>query len=117
MAIAIGYLRRPDDLWFEKLKECLDRIDNQLRSDRNRIVHDVWMVSQSVPDGEQAIIRKRFQAKLKKPQAFQNTLEITEINAVTADEIWKLRDDIRDANTMLSVIWGNFLHPEFLPWP
>jgi hypothetical protein len=118
MALAVGYLRRPNDKWFLKLEKCLNRIDSQLRERRNRIIHDLWMVSQSIPGGAQEIIRKRTQGtKITKPQAFQRILEQPKTETIKAKEIWQLRDDISDASTMVAVLWGNFLHPGFLPWP
>jgi hypothetical protein len=114
MALAIGYLRRPDDVWFEKLKEVLDRIDNELRPERNRVIHDVWMVS--ISGSEHDIIRRRIQTRVKRPQASQSTLETEQTTIVAADEIWALSDRIRDANSTVSVVWENFLHPGFLPW-
>jgi hypothetical protein len=88
IAIALGYLRRPNEEWFDKLKQCLDLIDNDLRNERNRMLHDVWLLHMVVPHGAEDVLRKRIQgSKVRKPQAFQRELVIGDEIPVTSDEI------------------------------
>jgi hypothetical protein len=117
ITLALGYLRRPDEIWFDKLKSCLDGIDNELRTQRNRMLHDIWIPNQIVPGNIENVLRVRTQGtKIRRPQAFQRELVTREEIPVTAAEIWKLRNKIRDATTMIVCLWGNYLHPGSLPW-
>src|SRR5262249_30177026 len=39
----LAYSKPLNPEWFEKVKALLDHIDNQLRPERNRMVHDLWL--------------------------------------------------------------------------
>src|SRR5258708_19873245 len=55
IALALGNLSRLSDEWFEVLKWCIAKTDGDLRSRRNRVVHDpLWAGS----DGIKRVQRK-----------------------------------------------------------
>lgn len=41
--MTLGFNRKPDEKWFSDLKSVLDTIDNEIRTERNRYVHDYWV--------------------------------------------------------------------------
>jgi hypothetical protein len=69
--------------WFDKLEDIINFIDNELRPNRNRMIHDMW-IGKSASD---ALIRFGFAPKLKRSQPRQRTLE-RDIVPVPAAEIW-----------------------------
>lgn len=40
--LAAGFTKKPSDEWFAELKTLIDEVDNDLRNERNRMVHDSW---------------------------------------------------------------------------
>ena len=40
--LAVGFVKKPSDEWYMELKTLVDQIDNDLRPERNRMVHDSW---------------------------------------------------------------------------
>ncbi len=40
--LAVGFVKKPSDDWYTELKTLVDQIDNDLRPQRNRMVHDSW---------------------------------------------------------------------------
>jgi hypothetical protein len=112
IALSLGHLRRPSDEWFEKMKHCLDDIDNRLRNDRNRLIHDVWAIHDPTP------MRIHRRTKITKPQASQpSKLSFDELIPVSDDEIWKLHSGIKDAANLINALMVNFRIPGAVPWP
>src|SRR3546814_2313559 len=40
--LALGFLKKPSDDWYNELKTTINEIDNDLRPERNRMIHDSW---------------------------------------------------------------------------
>ena len=40
--LALGFIKKPSDDWYAELRSVVNEIDNNLRNERNRMVHDVW---------------------------------------------------------------------------
>src|SRR3546814_18122916 len=38
--LALGFLKKPSDDWYNELKTTINEIDNDLRPERNRMIHD-----------------------------------------------------------------------------
>lgn len=88
---AVGFLQRPSKIWFEELKAALNKIDNVLRPERNRIIHDQW-----VNDGT-LIHRRTHKTKIKRPQAFLETLSFHDDKPMPAKAVWKEAKNIEYA--------------------
>lgn len=41
-ALAAGFSKKPSDEWYSELRSIITEIDNDLRLERNRMVHDSW---------------------------------------------------------------------------
>jgi hypothetical protein len=82
---AYGFARRPNDKWYDDLDETLKTIDNQLRDERNRMVHDLWVLADT------GMIRVNpkphfIQSQGKQPREMhrdQPTITVSDINALT----------------------------------
>jgi hypothetical protein len=99
-----AFEKKPTDRWYEEVRSILDAIDNDLRTKRNRLTHDLWWLS-----GE--TVQKRWKrAKVKRPQARHVYVVSTHEDApVEASEIWELADLIVHVMIELGV-----LHHEYL---
>jgi len=93
---AVAFIRKWDDAWFKQVDKTLNKIDNDIRPRRNRVVHSTWFA------GKGRIVRKKKTASLKKPQAFaQQQLITNELVRVKMPELWKLGHDIIGAEIKL----------------
>lgn len=100
IAAGLGFLRKPSDEWFEILKWCLDQIDNDLRTRRNRFVHDLWHVS---AQGIKQIGRK---TGFRKPQANKELEYYIETERSTeAKDIQELLEDVQKMIFRLEFLW------------
>jgi hypothetical protein len=89
IALAVGLKKKLDEVWYDKLKELLDQIDNDLRLQRNRYVHDLWTLS-----GTQ-IKKLQFKTSIKRPQArMPLELKTQHETIVSPEEIWSLAEKI-----------------------
>lgn len=104
LALNLGLLKKPSDIWFSELLSVLNDIDNRLRPQRNRFAHDAIVTQLKVPYPSVTADSK---PKRKKPQSRQplqlTTYEETEI---TPDEIWKTAEDIMAAAKTIGLLTG-----------
>lgn len=100
IAAGLGFLRKPSEEWFEILKWCLDQIDNDLRTRRNRFVHDLWHVSSA---GIKQIGKK---TGFRKPQA-NKPLEyyIETERSTSAKDIQVLLNEVQEMIFRLEFLW------------
>ena len=104
ICLALGFIRKPDDEWFCDLQFTLQTfVDNDLRNRRNRFIHDRWIA------GHSSVIKRQEAAKIRKPQANQLVLETFKETDVSADEIWKLVEDIQTATGALDLLRFNLM--------
>ena len=104
IAITLGYKRKQRDDWFEYLQKHLNYIDGELRSERNRTIHDTW--DWSGPE----MIRRQYATKLGKPQSRQpQILTIEHPKTVPVEELWTLAYKIFDASSELSLLNVEYL--------
>jgi hypothetical protein len=68
--------------FYSRLESLLNRLDNELRSERNRYVHDLWMLS----DAGNGIERIQQRTIVTRPQSHQISLEIDTIKAFDSIE-------------------------------
>ncbi|QMV63048.1 hypothetical protein VUJ49_24115 [Pseudomonas berkeleyensis] len=99
IAIGLCYLKKLSDEWFAAIKWCLDQTDTDLRTRRNRIIHDKIHVS------SQGVSRVQAKTGFRKPQAFQVEYYTEVIEPITPEEIWKLASDIREMIIRFDILW------------
>jgi len=95
---ALAFLQKFDDDWHKKLNALLDEIDNDLRVDRNRFIHDSWAKSGRMFE------RITRQTKFLKPQAFALELSTEQRTPVKMEEIWNLAIGILRAHIALEAL-------------
>jgi len=88
MSKALGFIKKPSAKWFGDLEKCLNIIDNDLRTKRNRMVHDSWIVSSD------AVIKMQKVAQIIKPQSRQTELQTRKETPVTSEEIQTVINDL-----------------------
>lgn len=99
---AIGFKRRPTKLWFERLSKTIRIISDELRMERNRMIHDFW---HSIPDesGVEVITRTTLSAKVvKEPPSGEQKLQLAQFKPVKPSEISDLCQRIVEANITLN---------------
>lgn len=90
----IGFTKMLDDKWFNRLEASINRFDDELRNERNRLIHDVWI---NFPDdhGASKLHRVQIAPRLKKkPEAGTRELHMTSSKPVTAEDISALCDRV-----------------------
>jgi hypothetical protein len=116
MLKAVGFLHKPSDEWFEALSDVLDRIDNEIRPQRNRFIHDEW-----VDTGGPEPIRRTHKTALSKPQAYVRNISHYSDTPVGLDDVWDVVRQIMVARMDLDRLLLEFevfagrLPPEMLP--
>lgn len=92
-----AFVRKPNDAWFKAVEELANKVDNSLRSERNRYVHDAWL------DKAGEIVRRTKQTTIKKPQAFKRELVTFTDTPVPVEKIWALCAAIREVEVMATI--------------
>lgn len=113
--LAVGFMKQRSKEWFDLLQRVLNIIDNELRSERNRNVHDAWIKHR----GE--VLRHTKKTEFKKPQAFQLEFSTHRRKAIKTDDLWAFVRDLSDAIIELRILWitaGNdSMHRSWLASP
>ncbi len=91
---ALGYSKRPNDAWFDQLDTTLNEIDNDLRNERNRMVHDFWI---KVPQDSTAK-RSRFNPRVVNTQSRTKKLEFASFKPIAPNDISVLARRIEEAS-------------------
>jgi hypothetical protein len=90
MMKSVGFHVQPSARWFSRLEKLINIINNRLRSERNRMIHDVWVFHHKP---NMPMIRLGTRSKLKRPQARQRVVEV-DVIPISAEEIWLLVTEI-----------------------
>jgi hypothetical protein len=93
----VGFIRKINDEWYARLEKELNRLDNELRTVRNRYIHDMWL-------GMTTIVRRTRKPRVVRPQARQLALEIHEDKIIEADDIWQFIIDVRTSQFNLKAL-------------
>lgn len=107
MVLGLGFLKKPSVEWFNYLRSVLVIIDNELRPERNRHVHDLW--TPRTDTGE--ILRRTLKTAIIKPQAFQTELSTQTITKISPEELDAFNQRIVHGNMDLQAIWFTFVSP------
>lgn len=106
--IAIAHKRKPSEEWFKNLSIVLNKIDSQLRDERNRIIHDYWL---SIPseDGREIMNRVRIRPKVKnEPKSGISRLHLATFKPTTPEDILNLCEDVIAANVKMNLLRREF---------
>ena len=110
MLAALAFIHKPEDpSEYEGLKAFLDRLDNELRAERNRLMHDVWLND----PGE--IRRWARKTKSKRTQARQMALVTSEKIPVTPEHIEGTAAEILGTAFMIAGITLGWDYPSKQP--
>jgi hypothetical protein len=100
---AIGFMRKPSTQWFAQWEGLINHIDNSLRPERNRYVHDLWRKEPDRPNPS----RISSQVKLVTPKArAERILQTSETVEVDIKEVRNLAAAIRDAAVSMVRLLG-----------
>jgi hypothetical protein len=103
--LALGFLKKPTDAWYSELQKLVNEIDNDLRVERNRMVHDSWHNT-----GEEAF-RLTTYAKISKVQARESALHFGEGKIVSPGQIRALCFRIFAAGGHLADLLDRYAEP------
>lgn len=84
MLKSVGFLVRHNDDWYERLRSVLIKIDDDLRNDRNRMIHDQWT------SDREDVVRVTQMAKIIKEQARQYAFRTHDPMPISENEAWEL---------------------------
>ena len=84
IAAPLAFSKKKSLDWFERLQSELNSVDNDLRPERNRMVHDFWSGGGGLP-----VNRTQLGARVVKDQR-DKILKLATVKPVTADEITML---------------------------
>jgi hypothetical protein len=108
MLKALGFMRKPNDKWYDDLEQRLNLIDNQFRITRNQYIHDLWInqvtyepITQS--SGSQVAKRTRG-AKVVNVQSHTRKLSLFKDIPTKSSEIWDFANSIREVGIELAVL-------------
>jgi hypothetical protein len=108
--IPLAFHRRPNDAWFDAVQTEMNTIDNVLRPERNRMVHDFWTVA----DGDTSANRFQFGARVVKDQRTKK-LQLANIKDVSANDITLLTVAIARATGAVDLLRERYAGPPTLP--
>ncbi len=102
----LGFLKKPNDGWYEDFDLLVWAIENWICPKRNRIVHDQWISSD---DG--VVVRLFHRSRIEKIQSWKaSQLTTTEVIPHTADEIWDVFEDITGVAFGINRLSANLKH-------
>lgn len=86
---AYGFTRRPNEDWYARLEKVMNHVENDLRPERNRMIHATWAVAGT------DMIRVSPRVKVIRPQAGeprelskdQPSISVSDINTLTVKVI------------------------------
>lgn len=107
-SMAIGFSKKPDDAWFDELQQELNEIDNDLRPERNRMIHDYWL---QLPE---KVIRMQHIAKVIKDQR-SKVLTLANNKPITVGEIIALTVRIAKASGKMTELRNRYSGSAPLP--
>ena len=90
-----GFLKRPNNDWFDRLEAELNEIDTVHRPARNRFTHD-HLISQGG-----VVSRTTIEMKLEKPRTKQRSLLLRNFSKVSKEEIRALAVTLRKSEKAL----------------
>ena len=99
---AIAFAKKPSDDWYDRISDVLKDIDDKIRPERNRMIHDTWM---SVPPGASRI---SIAPKVVNEQARRKKLQLAEFKDVMPADITDLCKKIEKCSVKLIDLRAEF---------
>lgn len=106
----LAFSKKRSDDWFERLQDELNRIDNELRSERNRMIHDFWTIDERGGPAS----RMQLAPRVVKDQKTQK-LKLANVKPVTAAEITVLTVRVATAIGVMDGLRDEYGGPTTLP--
>ena len=100
--IPLAFSKKRNDAWFERLHEEVNNIDNALRTERNRMVHDFWTIEPGSPAR-----RMQLAPKVVKDQR-DKKLTLANVKPVTPNEITLLIVRIAKAGGAIDLLFEEY---------
>lgn len=117
MLRGLGFIKRTSDEWYEKLRNQLNILDDELRPERNRFIHDIWLPILPLEASVDQFIRRTYKMTVrKKPPQAEMELTTRDEKLLSAEDAWAFHG--RMATAMIRLVellneWGaEFEHPE-----
>ena len=119
--LAIGFAHKPYDSWYTELAALMNEIDNEIRPERNRTIHDFWFELPNPNEPAKSEIRRaKVKPKVKNTQAFQKELALIDMKPIVPDDISAITKRIEKASVAVWLLKQDFSHatwPERHPKP
>ncbi len=109
----LGFAKKISHDWFTELEDTINEIDNEIRTERNRLIHDFWTTI-PVKDAQE-IHLLRINPKLEKPQSRTRALTLSDLKPVKSEDIANLCAKTINASVKISTI--DYHYAESLPTP
>ena len=100
---AIGFIRKPSTRWFAEWEGLINHIDNSLRPERNRYVHDLWRKEPDRPNPSRTNSRIKIVTPKARAERILQTFETVEVDI---KEVRNLAAAIRDASISMVRLLG-----------
>ena|ERR1051325_2273963 len=98
---SVAFRIKPTQKWFSDVDKLLNHIDNELRPERNRMIHDRWFYGH--PIIAEPMVRRTASPRLRRPQSRQQVLE-REAKRIAPEDIWRLCNAVRDAGFAIGAL-------------
>lgn len=109
----IGFDQQPNEKWFGDLDTLIGTINNELRNERNRMVHDFW-ITYLDDAGEEEINRVNLKASINRAQGSgDKSLQLSDTRPVSSEDVSTLCEKIIQANAQLNSLRYAY---ELSPW-
>lgn len=95
----IGFKRAIDKDWYEQLARTLNLIDNELRPERNRMIHDFW-----IDDLDGELRRMRLNPKVVNQQSRTKRTQLSTQVAITPETMSLLCTNIESASVAINLL-------------
>lgn len=98
MLKGVAFVRKPDNKWYDAFCAVLNRIDGEMRIERNRYIHDLWIHA-----NVDAPVKRSFKVEVSKPRSFHREFTTQQDEPVSADDIWNFVYRIDRVSTKLAL--------------
>lgn len=101
--LPMGFARKPSDDWYAGLEKAVNHIDNDLRPERNRMIHDTW----TGPE-EGSSLRMQLSARVVNAQSRTKVLTLAVTKQVKAEDIGRLYEKVIAATDTINDLWTGY---------
>ncbi|MBD3768779.1 MAG: hypothetical protein IE925_01440 [Rhodobacterales bacterium] len=103
-AKVLGLHRKVSEQWYDQLTNLLNKIDNEMRPNRNRLTHDYWLASSKPTDD---MVKLNHQPKVVRPQSRTYAIKYHDAEEVSISRLVVFQIQILSAiGELMSLIGG-----------